>query len=458
MFGGEQVALSYRELEVHFGLSKQSLVNIRRSLSVRNSVGSGQHSGGWLLEEQVRARSKSCGSDAVSRGRPRFAFRLSPGGGMVLRGLMLPRDMSASAPKWSDAIIQRVLLEPKLPRPQESEQGRATGREAVGKAASQGVLPAGRLLAATLWCLADDFGIVRGVRAPEIARLSGLTTIQVKRQLTTLLKLGYIRARIRGVPGSGPLAGFREAILLNPDHPELSGVKGAKEVKRYTLPGFDGVLNDLLGAIDKVGVIAGIESRLVELGQGRKTPTDKKRREAMIGELELLKREFARGIGWFDAQPQKAEIDGDEGEVQPVDLPVARDETPVLILNLYEMFVGDKTSVQALVSFVVCECAAEILNQGGRLPPDECPELDERLLSVIKALLNAEAKPAAEAIHALAIWIYGWALVLAGELSNRLGFEFEGNGTDGGRVSVFPLLRRHALLIGIKRGSAGGVS
>tara|TARA_R110002073_G_scaffold89451_1_gene211871 strand:+ start:29328 stop:30239 length:912 start_codon:yes stop_codon:yes gene_type:complete len=296
---------------------------------------------------------------------------------------------------------------------------------------------------------------VKWIKNSEIARLSGLTITQVIRQLTRLQKLGYIRVRIKEAPKNRCLASYGGAILLNASHPDFKKIEDTDRAKLIILPKFDGALGSLLDTMDKVETIARLESELAAPPSNlRSKPMAKGKHEAIAFDLQVLKREFARGANWFALPSKTMTIDSNEGSVKPLALPVVRDNTPSPTPNLHEMFSGNKPIIRSLVTFIVCECAAEILNRDGQHLSKTPSVLNERLPHYIYAMISNGREEASDTNQAIAIWFYGWALALAKELSSIEGRPLTGNGTTesgGGQVLLFPMVARALLFVGFKR-------
>lgn len=167
---------------------------------------------GHLMSVQV--------SPAGGRGRPAVAYKVRPE--------LLQHSPAAKPLAWNDrdegghleVLIEALLAEPAEGMGGSYEPGQVPSREGAAKRMSA----SNRLLLMVLLGLADRNGVVRGWGPSELSKLAGLTAGQFAGQIRKLLALGYLRAAVPGVSGSGLFGRKPGVYFLNLSHSSYKGV------------------------------------------------------------------------------------------------------------------------------------------------------------------------------------------------------------------------------------------
>lgn len=198
---------------------------------------------GILEEAKAPAHRRTSVEDEESRGgRFRKGFRVAP---EFLEQLNKARSSLVLGDVARTAIHSLLCAgaSPAAgPEHGDKEQGGEKKRKARGggrKGWGNKMLVSNRLLLALLWSLADQYGVVRGRGAAEIARLAGMTPPQLRRQLAKLLGLKFLWGRVPGISKKTIFGKTPGAIYLSMAHPlfleafpDFSDIEASKKVFR----------------------------------------------------------------------------------------------------------------------------------------------------------------------------------------------------------------------------------
>ncbi len=121
---------------------------------------------------------------------------------------------------WAKLSERMLMLPPPASLP--LRQGVSGKKFPHRKGAGKDLSASNRLLMAVLLALADDCGVVRGIWPKAIARLVGMSGVQLRYQLGKLLGLGYLRAVVPGVTGRSLFGVSPGAYFLNLSHPDYA--------------------------------------------------------------------------------------------------------------------------------------------------------------------------------------------------------------------------------------------
>lgn len=405
-FGDDPVALGYREASQLYGLSRQTLVDVRRALARRNSKVGGSYRSAYLIEGTVRARSRWGGSSVISPGRPRSFFRLSEVAvtALLRAGVAVSAERSAGL---AEEVIRRILLQPRSQNPVASRKEAAAGLE-----------PAARLLLATLWSLADELNVVRDLGVVELGRLTGLTAKQVGRQLTILGRRRYLSICARDVADTIPFGRVRGVALLNEAHPDLRGVVTASDLEALICDGSDIVFNYLAQVFSLAQAVVEVESRQPRQVEGvvrvGGKSEDRGVYELWLAEVERARRDFARLGRWeYDASTFGGEGEASVSEDGPPEASGPQLLSIPPLAEIYRLLARAKAADRVATAHMVCRWAAELSNRHAELATKAGKFIDEDVLSEIKKMVSEGTGMTSSASRGLAIWMHGVVLSLA---------------------------------------------
>lgn len=215
LFGFETVALPMPQLEVVIGMTDGVLKRARDSLVAKQLLVEVEgHSGG--------------GGGVTTPGRQPKSFRLSDRCPDILRGVdgdqrRIERERRVLRLKASTHLTNITSL---VAWGASKGHGKDLLQAALlrGASAPKQVPPryVTRVLLATLFGMADERGVVRGIGLGELSRLAGMERQSLEYQLSKLTEEGYLRSYVPGVTGTTLFGKSAGAIFLNLSHPGLA--------------------------------------------------------------------------------------------------------------------------------------------------------------------------------------------------------------------------------------------
>lgn len=195
------VSRKVKELAVDLNVSDSLVSKASNSLIIK----------GWLSDSFVPS----------GRGRPKKCLRMSDMLKARLQGLEEPRVTHQALVRH---LIGSSAIHARLPVSLDSCSDKHL-RDEKGALERKGSLNvSNKLLLAVLASRADMLGIVRDLGRAELAQLTGLDTLNLKRRIQTLRKLGFIRAYVEGIASSTFSTKINTVYFLNLNHPELAYV------------------------------------------------------------------------------------------------------------------------------------------------------------------------------------------------------------------------------------------
>lgn len=213
-FGWGSVSCTVNQLAKRLGVSAGLLTKAREALLSRQLI----------IAERVPAMPGNHGIDLA--GRPRKGFRVNRAAvESLLAQIERPgKAVEAGQEKVGGLFDRLEMLFSERDVPVDAGVSVTRPQRGRPRGLNSRLLSDNKLMLGVLLANANDLGIVSGLGASELGRLTGMSDAQVRAQLRKLELLGHIASRVPGVACKSFFGVGRALIFLNLEHGRWEGL------------------------------------------------------------------------------------------------------------------------------------------------------------------------------------------------------------------------------------------